>query len=636
MELNKIKEYLKNIKSIDLERNKISSMIKDIEKKYPEEKDVYIEVSKYYLDKDSKESIKYLEKYVTKGGDNEEVKLLLVKLYKQEEQLKRARELIKSLKKTEEVEIESLRIAIELKDKKWIKEIDKDIKEKDIEIGEKEIEEICRMYEEDGEYDRERYYIERYKDKYKLPDIKYKYYERQGLVEQALKELIKNIDIENNKKEIVRIINENIEGYIKEATDIKWIIEEICKLIEEDDTSSESIQALSLILRIREIKGKQRKEIVELLMKYHEKSKKARAGNIFLNEAEILEKKIILKSKPRQMIVELTTKCNLKCIMCDQFGDNTVISEECYEYIKSIVPYLERVKWQGGEVFLYPKLLELLDLAGKHGVQQEFVTNGLLINDKAIKLIADYNIFVTLSIDSFDKKTYEQIRVGGKFESLLKTLAMIKNYSDNVKKINYNIIVVVMSLNYKQLYDIFNFAVEYKFGTVSFQDYIPKILDSNLGLSNQEKEFVLEQIKRFKLLNKIIVHTNISLNHHNDFNTDIGFKNKKNSNKIQIEDNIDIEQDVSVYHNVEDSLIDNISNIFCLSPWKVLCIDSYKNIRFACLSKAIRCRCSYFDVWNCKDVLDYRTAVLHQDYSVCSEPCLNNGDYSLKTKIGIL
>ena len=43
-------------------------------------------------------------------------------------------------------------------------------------------------------------------------------------------------------------------------------------------------------MRIRDITEKNKTEIIEILMKYYEESKKERAKNIFLNEVEILEK----------------------------------------------------------------------------------------------------------------------------------------------------------------------------------------------------------------------------------------------------------------------------------------------------------------------------------------------------------
>ena len=38
--------------------------------------------------------------------------------------------------------------------------------------------------------------------------------------------------------------------------------------------------------------------------------------HLFLNEEEIKNKKIVLKSYPKRLIVTLFTKCNFRCIMC--------------------------------------------------------------------------------------------------------------------------------------------------------------------------------------------------------------------------------------------------------------------------------------------------------------------------------
>ena len=621
-----LKEYLNNAKEIGLEERKISSMIKDIEKKYPLEKDIYIEVAKYYLGKDDKESIKYLEKYVLKGGENEEVKLLLVKLYKQDMQLDKAKEIINRLKKTEEVIIESLRIAIELKDKSWIKEIDKDIRENDIEIEKKEIEEICRIYEGDKEYEGEKYYIERYKDKYDLSEIKCRYYENSGNIEQALKELIKEIDIEENKKEIVRIINENVEGYIKEVKDVKWIIEELCKQIEEDDTNSDIIQALSLILRMREIKGEERRDIVELLMRYSKKSMKARASNIFLNEAEILEKKIILKSKPRQLVVSLTTKCNLKCVMCGLHKEYHTISEECFEYIKSIIPYLERVKWQGGEVFLYEKFEELLNECINNKVPQFIQTNGLLLNDKFLNKCLKNNIWLSFSIDAVNKQTYEQIRLGAKFNNLIEKLELIKKYKQNNKNFKYSMLMVVMSLNYKQILDAVSFAIEYGFSAISFQQYVPYV-NKELALNRKQAEEVVEQIKilKQKSLNNSIpieILTDISLN---EIFVDTKLKEKQIFN-----DN---------YTSIKDLKVPKISgsNLFCVSPWMSIFLDTKYKMRFCCPSMFIDVKeYDYNNIWNCEQVKIFRNKIKNDLLPDCYKSCQYSNDDVKNYRFGLM
>ena len=84
--------------------------------------------------------------------------------------------------------------------------------------------------------------------------------------------------------------------------------------------------------------------------------------NILLNEKEIAEHKLYLESKPRTMLIAVTTKCNIKCLMCtrDKIWD---IPEHVKNEIVTMFKYLEVVVWQGGEVFLYKHFFELLTLS---------------------------------------------------------------------------------------------------------------------------------------------------------------------------------------------------------------------------------------------------------------------------------
>ena len=495
-EIESLYKYLSNTKYSNQEKNKISLNIETIELKYPMERDFYIEVAKYYLLQDNKESIKNLEKYIAKGGDNEEVKLLLLKLYKQEKQLKDAKEFIKNLKKTNEVVIEELNLAIEMKDKLWIKEIGKEIKYRDIEISENEIKEICRTYEEEKEYAEEEYYINKYENKYNLSNIKCKYYEKQGYIEQALKEFIKNIDTDNNKNEFIRIINENIDTYIKKTKDVKYIIDCLCKLIEEGDT--DSIRTLSLILLVRNPNGEEKKDIVTILMRYNENSKKLRAGNIFLNEAEILEKKTILKSKPRELAITLTMKCNLRCIMCENGYDHQYeIDEKTYEYLVKIMPYLEKIELKGGEVFLYKNFKELLMLANKYNVNQVILTNGLLLNKEIISFLSKNRVCLSISIDAADKEMYEKIRSGGKFEKLLENLEILKNLKNKNKNFKYSMSSVLMSINYDKVSELVDFAKFYKFDFISFLKCIEYPQgDKSLLLTQEQMYEIYKQVDK--------------------------------------------------------------------------------------------------------------------------------------------
>ena len=115
-----------------------------------------------------------------------------------------------------------------------------------------------------------------------------------------------------------------------------------------------------------------------------------RFDNILLNEYEIAERKIILKSKVRRLYCAVTSFCNIKCIMCDIAKHKWELPEKMIDEIIGLMPYLENVMWQGGEVFLYKHFEKLMDGAHLNRVNQEIITSGLLLNENIINKLKSF------------------------------------------------------------------------------------------------------------------------------------------------------------------------------------------------------------------------------------------------------
>lgn len=73
--------------------------------------------------------------------------------------------------------------------------------------------------------------------------------------------------------------------------------------------------------------------------------------NRVLNELEISKGRSILESKPRGLGIALTNRCNIRCIMCSVWKNPWDIPEKTVKEIAAFFPYLQRIFWQGGEVF---------------------------------------------------------------------------------------------------------------------------------------------------------------------------------------------------------------------------------------------------------------------------------------------
>lgn len=194
--------------------------------------------------------------------------------------------------------------------------------------------------------------------------------------------------------------------------------------------------------------------------------------NKFLNFQEYLEKRVTLESRPVRMIVSLTHRCNLKCIMCyEKNFPSWDLPEPLARSVEEFFPYLEFLQWQGGEIFVYPDFTRLFDRAAAcPDLQQSIVTNGLLLNEEWAEKLAAAGSRVCVSIDGFTRETYEKVRAGGSFDRLLQNLDALRRARRAVAprafSCDLSMNFVVLRSNYTQLERLADFAAEYGFGYV--------------------------------------------------------------------------------------------------------------------------------------------------------------------------
>lgn len=193
--------------------------------------------------------------------------------------------------------------------------------------------------------------------------------------------------------------------------------------------------------------------------------------NLILNELEISEKKIFLSSKPRQLGVNLTHRCNINCITCFYSRTPWDIPARTVQEIKDYLPYLQRVFWQGGEPFVSPHFEELFEKASTYSnLRQTIVTNGLLIDNAWVERLVRNKVVIIYSIDGVTKETYEFIRRGARFDDIIESLNILnkyrKNYfGDNFASFDFELImqVTIMKYNYREMGQLVDFAKEYNF-----------------------------------------------------------------------------------------------------------------------------------------------------------------------------
>jgi MoaA/NifB/PqqE/SkfB family radical SAM enzyme len=136
--------------------------------------------------------------------------------------------------------------------------------------------------------------------------------------------------------------------------------------------------------------------------------------------------------RPGAVMVQVSAKCNLGCIMCGYVGKtpNTgFIEESLFQHIlndcKSYGVQWIYMETAWGEPMLHPRIFELLELA--RCFQVLLSTNITPLNERRIVRLAELNIAsFQLSFCGYDQLSYETIYVGARFSHVVKNLELVQ------------------------------------------------------------------------------------------------------------------------------------------------------------------------------------------------------------------
>lgn len=189
--------------------------------------------------------------------------------------------------------------------------------------------------------------------------------------------------------------------------------------------------------------------------------------NFKLNVDEIRAGKTVLGSKPRRVNVALTTACNIDCRMCEVKKIKWELPDRTLDEIFALFPYMERVIWQGGEVFLYKRFREVLEEAARSPhLGHEITTNAHLLNDEWLSLLGKLKVDVNVSVDATDGPTYEYIRAGSRFANITRNLEALQQAGVGSERV---LLVTVMRSNHDKLDGFIDFAARYGFTRIILQ-----------------------------------------------------------------------------------------------------------------------------------------------------------------------
>ncbi len=137
---------------------------------------------------------------------------------------------------------------------------------------------------------------------------------------------------------------------------------------------------------------------------------------------------------PKEIEIEITTKCYMRCVMCEHtyWKDEKYRHQDMtFEQFKLIIdqfPKLRYINVTGeGTGFLNKDFFKMLGYLNQKNVNTMFVESFDLFKEDYIEKVIDLDVErIEVSIDAASKETYEKIRVGAKWERVIKNLRALK------------------------------------------------------------------------------------------------------------------------------------------------------------------------------------------------------------------
>ncbi|HLD30316.1 MAG TPA: radical SAM protein, partial [bacterium] len=333
--------------------------------------------------------------------------------------------------------------------------------------------------------------------------------------------------------------------------------------------------------------------------------------DIGLNEIEKTEGRKTVKARPKGLIVTLTTRCNLQCIMCGVPNVRWDLPETTAGEIRELFPYLKKVHWQGGEVFLVDTFQKLFKEAASYPqMEQHINTNGLLLDESWCRILSRSRVNLDFSIDGVSASTYEYIRKGGRFDRLLENLRLLnrlrKESGENKMVLTLNF--VVMKSNYREAIHIMDFAREYGFSSLQLSPVGCITGEENIFL-HRDKEAIaylkgnlpplFEKARKYSL----------------DFRHCLPLESRDRSEEKETRDILRA-----------DPPRRTVSSR-CYLPWEYLFIDGSGNVFPYCFCPEALGNLKQFsllDLWNNEKMRHYRTVLAGgSENNICSRNCLS-------------
>lgn len=171
---------------------------------------------------------------------------------------------------------------------------------------------------------------------------------------------------------------------------------------------------------------------------------------------------------PNYIEIETTTRCPLKCIMCEHTYWHEPSINMDIERFKYLLDQFPRLEWIGltgiGESFMNKDFAAMLKLVKERNIMVELYDPLIFTRKKDIELLVDLGIDqVYISLDAATKETYEKIRIGSNFDKVIENIKYLIRYKwlkeTSFPNLDFHFIISSLNMHEMQAYLDFVYSV---------------------------------------------------------------------------------------------------------------------------------------------------------------------------------
>lgn len=233
------------------------------------------------------------------------------------------------------------------------------------------------------------------------------------------------------------------------------------------------------------------------------------------------EYKLISKSKensisaPLKISMNLTKKCNLRCIQCfsdsGNLKDKELTTKDMYNLFDSMVENgTFFICLGGGEPFTRTDLFDILEYGKENQLAVSIVTNGLLLTKEIIERLNNLDVdYLWVSFEGM-KDNHEKLRGKGTFDKTINALQLLKKYYKGRTALRMSI----NKYNIDEVDDLLKIAEKYDIDLVRYTPLLSfgRAVGKDLTIDQDEYIRFLDNMKKIKSNKVEIVYPNMPNN----------------------------------------------------------------------------------------------------------------------------